>query len=83
MKKTYEKPGIIPSCEKSEGIFMASGDDTDKVCRFGRTEANPGSDVCQNCSLSGGERDHKLPGTESPKKEDFTTCIDNMPIKEK
>lgn len=80
MKKNYEKPGVILTNERCEGVFMASGDN-EIPCRFGRTEANAGSDVCQNCSVSGGERDHKLPGTESPRKEDFTTCIDGKPIK--
>ena len=41
----YEKPLIHVVPEQAEGIFMASGDKT--VCRFGRTEANPGADTCQ------------------------------------
>ena len=41
----YEKPMIHVVPEQAEGIFMASGDKT--VCRFGRTEANPGADTCQ------------------------------------
>ena len=48
----YEKPMIHVVPEQAEGIFMASGDKT--VCRFGRTEANPGADTCQACSKSGG-----------------------------
>ena len=46
----YEKPMIHVVPEQAEGIFMASGDKT--VCRFGRTEANPGADTCQACSKS-------------------------------
>lgn len=76
----YEKPTIEVVTEKAEGIFMASGDDqVTAVCRFGRSEANPGSDTCQACSKSGGAAS-KLP--ESTFRADYNGCPDNMPEKQ-
>ena len=72
----YEKPMIHVVPEQAEGIFMASGDKT--VCRFGRTEANPGADTCQACSKSGGTAS-KL--AESTFRSDYNGCPDNMPEK--
>lgn len=68
----------------AEGIFMASGENHTPIttCRFGRTEANAGSDVCQECSRSSGLQSSHRPGEESARKEDFTGCIDGLPIKE-
>ncbi len=80
--KIYESPEAVRADSVTEGVYMASGDAEEKVCRFGRNEANPGSDTCQNCSVSGGVRSEKLPGQESPRREDFTVCVDGMPMKE-
>lgn len=63
----------------AEGVYLASGDK--EICRFGRTEANPGSDKCQTCSVTGGASDTTMPGQQSYRKEDFKNCPDNMPIK--
>ena len=60
----YEKPMIHVVPEQAEGI-----------CRFGRTEANPGSDTCQACSKSGGTAS-KL--AESTFRSDYNGCPDNM-----
>ena len=73
----YEKPMIHVVPEQAEGIFMASGDKT--VCRFGRTDANPGADTCQDCSKSGGTAS-KL--AESTFRSDYNGCPDNMPEKQ-
>lgn len=84
--KAYERPMVEVLDETSEGVYAISGDvvqeeQEEKVkCRFGRSEANPGSDACQACSASGGLRDYELDG-ESLYKKDFTTCIDGMPLK--
>jgi len=48
----YEKPTVIVTGENIEGVYLASGDHLEQ-CRFGRTEASAGSDVCQECSKSG------------------------------
>lgn len=46
----YKKPVAVSVNEMSEGVYMASGDDTDnseetkRRCRFGFTEANLGRD---------------------------------------
>lgn len=76
----YEKPTVKIITEQAEGIFMASGDSqAGAVCRFGRTEANPGADSCQACSKSGGIAS-KLP--EGTFRSDYQGCPDNMPEKE-
>lgn len=91
--KEYKRPEALVLDETSEGVFAASGqtdedqgevsdqEHTTTVCRFGRREANPGSDSCQVCSFSGGLRDYELSG-ESLFKSDFNGCPDGMPIKE-
>lgn len=76
----YEKPTVIAAKENMEGVYLASGDHPEQ-CRFGRTEASAGSDVCQECSKSGGKRSNPLPGEESARREDFVSCVDNMPVK--
>ena len=43
--------------------------------------ANAGSDTCQECSKSGGQRNTPLPGEESAREADFTGCIDGRPVK--
>ena len=73
----YEKPVVVMAEESTEGVYLASGEQ----CRFGRTEASAGADACQECSKSGGERSTPLPGEESARREDFVSCVDNMPIK--
>ncbi len=79
MMKDYEKPVAVRQGDLAEGIYLASGDKEDKVCRFGRKEANPGSDVCQACSQSGGLVSKSESGAF---KSDFKGCVDNMPVKE-
>lgn len=78
----YKKPELICLDDTAEGVYMASGDTenetTEKRCRFGRTEANPGADGCQACSYSGGTRNTELPD-EPLFREDYTGCPDNMP----
>ena len=61
--KKYVKPEVVETKEYAEGVYLASGGSTDNssgpeesVCRFGRKEANAGSDTCQECSKSGGQR---------------------------
>lgn len=76
----YEKPTVIVTGENIEGVYLASGDHLEQ-CRFGRTEASAGSEVCQECSKSGGKRSTPLPGEESARREDFVSCVDNMPVK--
>lgn len=87
--KKYESPIVEIVDTLSEGVYAASGDITEdnennqeekKRCRFGRTEANPGSDACQACSFSGGLRDTELDG-ESLFRSDYTGCVDGMPEK--
>lgn len=84
--KAYERPMVEVLDETSEGVYTISGDvaqeeQEEKVkCRFGRSEANAGSDTCQACSASGGLRANELDG-ESLFKEDFKGCIDGMPLK--
>lgn len=81
--KKYNKPVVSLVDSIAEGVYLASGveEPTKKNrCRFGRVEANAGSDSCQACSVSGGQRNKELPG-ESLYKADFKSCIDNMPIK--
>lgn len=90
--KGYVRPEAVILDETSEGVFAASGqvednqdessqEQTTQVCRFGRKEANPGSDTCQACSYSGGLRDQELSG-ESLFRSDFSECPDGMPVKE-
>jgi hypothetical protein len=93
--KNYEKPILEVTDSRTEGVYAASGGntadntgtDTDKNsnstekkrCHFGRTEANPGADICQACSKSGGISQKLLEGSF---REDYKGCIDNMPEKE-
>lgn len=91
--KEYKRPEALILDETSEGVFAASGQVDENqgevsdqeqnavVCRFGRREANPGSDACQACSFSGGLRDKELSG-ESLFKSDFNGCPDGLPVKE-
>ena len=82
--KKYVKPEVVETKEYAEGVYLASGDSSDaeeKVCRFGRKEANAGSDTCQECSKSGGQRSTPLPGEESAREADFTGCIEDLPVK--
>lgn len=90
--KEYKRPEALVLDETSEGVFAASGQVDENqgaenqeqetvVCRFGRREANPGSDACQACSFSGGLRDQELSG-ESLFKSDFSGCPDGLPVKE-
>ena len=72
----YEKPVVVMAEESTEG-----GDHLEQ-CRFGRTEASAGADACQECSKSGGKRATPLPGEESARRDDFKSCVDNMPIKQ-
>ena len=52
--KKYVKPEVVETKEYAEGVYLASGGSTDNssgpeetACRFGRKEANAGSDTCQ------------------------------------
>lgn len=82
----YKKPVAISLNEMSEGVYMASGDDTDdkdetqKKCKFGFTEANPGRDQCQFCSASGGLTNEKGTGEQVYIKE-YVGCPEGMPEK--
>ena len=65
--KKYVKPEVVETKEYAEGVYLASGGSTDNssgpeetACRFGRKEANAGSDTCQECSKSGGQRNTPL-----------------------
>ena len=83
--RKYMKPVLEVSEDMTEGVYLASGNAQDEektTCQFGRTEANPGSDKCQTCSVSGGATNVTPEGQESYRKEDFTTCPDHMPVKE-
>lgn len=77
----YEKPVVVMTEESTESVYLASGDQLEQ-CRFGRTEASAGADACQECSKSGGKRSAPLPGEESARRDDFKSCVDNMPIKQ-
>jgi hypothetical protein len=46
-------------------------------CRFGRVEASAGSDTCQSCCKTNGVR-----GSEQAYRADFTSCIEDKPLKE-
>lgn len=77
--KNYEQPVVVTVDNLAEGVYMASGDDqnpTQRVCRFGRTEANRGADICQACSASGG-----TVSSGSYFQQDYQGCPDNMPEK--
>lgn len=84
--KTYEKPVADVLTETSEGVYAASGDNSDdktpkptpKKCRFGRVEASAGSDVCQSCSATGGT----TPDKKGTYRDDYKGCIEGMPEKE-
>ncbi len=80
--KNYQKPEAQQLNEYAEGVFMASGM-TPERCRFGRKQANPGSDTCQECFFSKGLRSEPLPGDESARRPDTNafTCPDDMPVK--
>ena len=83
--RKYMKPVLEVSEDMTEGVYLASGNAQDEektTCRFGRTEANPGSDKCQTCSVSGGVTNVTPEGQESYRNEAFTTCPDHMPVKE-
>ncbi len=85
--KKYTRPVLEMEPDMAEGVYLASGDTVKpdgekKHCRFGRTEANPGSDTCQTCSVTGGATDTTPEGQESYRRDDFKGCPDNMPIKE-
>jgi hypothetical protein len=79
----YEQPVILDVDNEFEGVFAASGNDDQEVkrCRNGRREANPGSDLCQVCSVSGGTLKAPRPG-ESVSRTDYKGCPDGMPEKE-
>lgn len=77
--KNYQKPEAQQLNEYAEGVFMASGD-TPERCRFGRTEANPGADLCQRCSKLGGDSKAQDSSIKAYKT-DYTGCPDSMPEK--
>ena len=86
--KKYVKPEVVETKEYAEGVYLASGGSTDNssgpeetACRFGRKEANAGSATCQECCMSGGQRNTPLPGEESAREADFTGCIDARHVK--
>lgn len=80
--KEYMKPEIKENAGLSEGVYAASGEEEEKLCRFGRKYASASADTCQGCSKTGGTigtgKDEN--GNECYKK-DYTGCIDNMPEK--
>ena len=50
--KKYVKPEVVETKEYAEGVYLASGGSTDNssgpeetACRFGRKEANAGSEI--------------------------------------
>lgn len=79
----YERPAAKVLDSTTEGIYMASGDDNNsasseaRVCRFGRTEASAGADVCQSCSKTGG-----VSATVQAYRADYTGCIEGLPEKD-
>lgn len=80
--REYEKPAVETLNEKAEGVFAASGagDEEERRCRFGFTNANPGRDQCQFCSASGGTTNKE--GAEGEQFiKDYTGCPDDMPEK--
>ncbi len=72
--QNYAKPEVVVLNETSEGVFAASGEA--RVCRFGRTDASAGSDICQSCSKTNGTS-----STEQAFRADYQGCIENMPEK--
>lgn len=89
--KEYIKPEIIENDCVMEGVYaiegsgnhasdsVGSGSDKDNTkCRFGRKFANPHADVCQSCSISGGNL-KKVHGAHYG---DFTVCVENKTVKE-
>ena len=87
-RSDFVQPEVVETKDYAEGVYLASGGSTDNssgpeetACRFGRKEANAGSDTCQECSKSGGQRNTPLPGEESAREADFTGCIDGRPVK--
>ena len=80
MKSNWKEPKLNEIEWRLEENLATSGDPVEVKCRFGRDEANPGSDKCQACSATGGAQSEGLPG-QSFGKEDYTGCPDNMPEK--
>lgn len=97
----YERPSMQPVTELAEGVFMASGEPVDEgknLCRYFRSEFNPGSDTCQCCSATGGKYDDeskidineaiimgyevKNDKVQSFKPEHAKECPDKMPRKQ-
>lgn len=82
--KLYEKPVVEAIDDVAEVVCAdgsneaANGNTAVTKCRFGRTEANPGSDVCQSCSATNGAQADKG-GTF---RGDFNGCVENKPVKE-
>lgn len=86
--KLYEKPVVELVDDVTEVVCADGSNDANNnnggnnqnavACRFGRTEANPGSDTCQSCSTTNGARGDQG-GTF---RADFTGCVENKPIKE-
>ncbi len=74
----YVKPVVETLNEKAEGVFAASGEagEGQKVCKYGRTEASAGADICQACSATGGAI-----STGQYYREDYKNCPENMPEK--
>ncbi len=87
--KMYEKPVVevlddVAEVVCADGSNEAGGNGGNgaensnlTVCRFGRTEANPGSDACQSCSATNGAKADQG-GTF---RVDFSGCVDNKPVK--
>ena len=84
--KMYEKPvvEVLDEVVCADGSNEAGGNGGNgaensnlTVCRFGRTEANPGSDACQSCSATNGAKADQG-GTF---RADFSGCVDNKPLK--
>ncbi len=86
--KLYEKPVVELVDDVAEVVCADGSNNADNnnggnnqnvtACRFGRTEANPGSDACQSCSKTNGARSDQG-GTF---RADFTGCVENKPVKE-
>lgn len=86
--KLYEKPVVELVDDVAEVVCADGSNDANNnnggnnqnavACRFGRTEANPGSDTCQSCSATNGARGDQGGTFRS----DFTGCVENKPIKE-
>ena len=88
--KMYEKPVVevlddVAEVVCADGSNEAGGNGGNgaensnlTVCRFGRTEANPGADKCQSCSATNGT---KADQGGTFRVEDFKGCVDNKPVK--